>query len=423
MMRLFLLSFLNIAAYISLVHAASTNDAEQSVIPLLTQVASATDDRPYGAVLDEMQSKGELLIDQSDEENAARKTAMDHAFWAHYAALKLNQSPLSNSSPLTAYTNILALIRDPSAPKIERIDLSCLDDLDEMLDIIVVKLKVSWDLLFCPFVADPSEPFIQIAAILLANAHPQVNQCMDWFAKVAASKDAQSKQSNGILIGRLSRLASFVNAASLSANPVAKAKVRQLIEDHIIANSGECPDRAISGLDDIEVGIALSQSTSMGDALNYLLRCYKKQIIRECLVEHQYFESAQEYVYLLLLLNEHFNLDVCSAGIWSGQCGARKSFDVAVKLMMENISVEGFAHYLAKHPVLRNFITAQPDHQEAMHAAASDPNHAEDAIYNYMRRIIDPYVHERFVITGDKFQELSEDDLATLKGFLPLSAD
>lgn len=418
-MRLILLRFMGVLFCISPFQAAHVDSMGASAADLLTQVSSALATRPYGTILDAMQSKGEILAQENSEEAASRKAAMDHAFWAHYTDLKLKQSQLSATSPYPLFTNILTLIRDPHAPSIDRVDLSCLDDLDVMLDISVVKFKISCDLLLHqPPHLDEESP-TTIADVLFAPQTHDATLCMDWFAKVLASKDAQTSASNGILVGRLVHLANFLNEAAISDNVDQRAKVKRMIEEHLIANAGECPDRAISGLDDMEVGIVLFHTPTLEQSLHHLLRSYKKQIIRECIVEHQYAESAQEYVYLLLLLNQYFNLDVCSAGIWSGQCGARKPFDVAARMLMENLHVDGFCHYLAKHAFLRSFIRSQPEHQEAMDTAASDPDNAEDAIYTYMQGLLTPYIQTNFVITGDKFQELTPEHLEVLKAFVP----
>jgi hypothetical protein len=398
---------------------AAQSDTTPSVSDLLSQLSKAIETRPYGNVLDVMQSNGELFNTTSKEESDSRIAAMDHAFWTHYADLKLQQTELSVSTPLPQYTNLIKLIRDPGASTIFRLDLSTFDALEDVLDIAAVKFKISCDLLFFhrPGVEDDAPT--TLGEILLAATSREVNLCMDWYAKVLASKDAQSIESKGTVVGRLIMISDFMNEAAISGDLERKEKVKSIITDNIIANAGECPDRAISGLDDVELAIVLYNAPNLEDAVHYLLRSYKKQLIRECLVDHKYFESAQEYVYLLLLLNQHFNLDVCSSGIWSGLCGSRKSFDIAARKLMENLSVDSFCHYLAKHTALRSFIRSQTEHQDALNAAISDPDTAEDAVYDYMRRLLTPYLHERFVITGDKYQELTPDDLKVLKKFTP----
>lgn len=417
-MRFILLSFFGVLFCTSPFQGASVDSMGTSAADLLAQVSAALEARPYGTILDGMQSKGGLLSQEYDTESASRKAAMDHAFWAHYTDLKLKQSQLSASHAPPLFTNVLSLIRDPLAPSIDRADLISLDDLDEMLDICVVKFNISCNLLLYQPPDLGKDSSTTIADVLLTSQTDEATQCMDWFAKVLASKDAQTSESNGILVGRLLHLTNFLNEAAISDNVEHRAKARHMVEEHLIANAGECPDRAISGLDDMDLGIALFHTPTLEQAIHHLLRSYKKQIIRESIVEHEYAESAQEYVYLLLLLNQHFNLGVCSSDIWSGQCGARKPFDMAAKMLMENLSVDGLCHYLATHAFLRSFIHSQPEHQEAMDTAASDPDTAEDAIYTYMQSLLTPYIQTNYAIAGDKFQELTPEHIEVLKAFV-----
>ena len=410
------LRFFIVLFCISPFQGASIYSVGTPAADLFAQVSAALENRPYGTILDEMQSKGGLLSQEHDTEAVSRKAAMDHAFWAHYTDLKLKQSQLSASHTPPLFTNVLSLIRDPLAPSIDRDDLISFDNLDLSLCMSIVEFTISCDLLLHHFTDLGEDSSTTINGELLTPP-TDVDLCMNWFTKVLASKDAQTSESKDILVGRLIYLTNFLGEAVISDNEEHRAKAKHMIEEHLIANAGGCPDRAISGLDDMDLAIALFHTPTLEQAIHHLLRSYKKQIIRESIVEHEYTESAQEYVYLLLLLNQHFNLGVCSSGLWSGQCGARKPFDMAAKMLMENLSVDGLCHYLATHAFLRSFIRSQPEHQEAMYTAASDPDTAEDAIYTYMQGLLTPYIHTKYAIAGDKFQELTPEHIEVLKAF------
>lgn len=380
---------------------------------IITRMAAVAEERPYGELLDRMQSEGFLLIG-SDDETAEHRAAAAHAFWVNYCDVKLKQEPLSESDDRLLFENVLALIRDPKAPQIERL---AIDDEEEMLEIASVKFRISCDLLFAEPDEDQRDDLWRVNALMF-EISPQVEKCMEWFVKTLVSKDAQVPQGRHILIGRLVQIADFLNDFATSDDLDKRSRAKSVLELNVIANAGECPDRAIAGLDDMDFDMALFYAPNLEHAIHFLVRQYKKQVIQDCLVEHEYAESAQEYVYLLLQLNNHFNLGVSSSGIWSAQCGARKPFDEAARLLMDSLSVEGVCHFIAKHAAFRSFLRAQSEYTEAIETAASDPDLAEDGVYAYVRSIVEPYIYATFVLEGEKFQELTAEDIAAMNVFL-----
>ncbi|MDP3935627.1 MAG: hypothetical protein Q8Q56_01345 [Alphaproteobacteria bacterium] len=377
---------------------------------MIARMVDVVDARPYGDILDRMQSDG----GGDDEETAKRRVAIAQAFWANYCDAKMKQEPLPSSDERRLFANLLALIRDPKAPTIERLKI---EDEKEMLENAYVKFRISCDLLLADYDA------VRLDNLWRENAGGaevsiEVGKCMEWFIKILLSKDAHVPQGRSILIGRLVQVADFLNELATSDDLDQRSRAKAMLEECIIANASECPDRAIAGLDDMDFDMALFCAPNLESAIHFLVRQYKKYLIQECLVEHKYAESAEEYVYLLLLLNDHFNLGVASAGIWSAQCGARKPFDKAARLLMDSLSVEGVCHFIAKHPAFRNFLRSKTEYRDAIETAASDPDLAEDAVYAYVRRIVESYIHSTFILEGEKFQELTSKDIAEMNLFL-----
>jgi hypothetical protein len=381
---------------------------------LISRVAAAVDERPYGEILDRMRSEGGLLIeDDDDAETNERRDAIAHAFWANYFDVKLKQEPLPGSGERQLFTNYLALILDPKAQKIERLTI---EDDEERLEIASVKFRISCDLLFAEI--NPELLDNWMANAVLREISSDVSKCMEWFIKILLSKDARLPQGRSLLVGRLVQVSDFLNALATSDDRGIRARGKDMLTACVIANGGECPDRAIAGLDDMEFDMALFNASNLEQAIHFLVRQYKKHIIQDCLVEHQYAEAAQEYVYLLLLLNDHFNLGVSSRGIWSAECGARKSFDEAARLLMDNLSVDGVCHFIAKHAAFRSFLRSKADYQDQIEDAAKDPELAEDAVYACVRRIVEPYVHATFILEGEKFQELTTEQVVEMSAIL-----
>ena len=85
---------------------------------------------------------------------------------------------------------------------------------------------------------------------------------------------------------------------------------------------------------------------------------------------------------------------------------------------MYSLSVDGVCHFSAKHAGFRSFLYSQADYQDAMETAASDPKFAEDAVYAYVRKIVEPYLYATFTLEGEKFQELTAADIAEMSAFL-----
>lgn len=399
--------------------AAATSEDAAPVLPsmqqsVLIRMAPVADTRPYGEILDQMQSDGVLLIDaDDDEETVESRTAMAYAFWANYSDIKLKQNSLPSSDDLRLFANLLALIRDPKAPKVERLTI---DDAEEMFEIASVKFRISCDLLFTEYDAEHLDKLWKANAVV-SDLSVDVKKCMEWFLKILVSKDAQTALGQSILIGRLVNVADFLNDLATSDDLSKRARAKAMLEECAISNGGDCADRAIAGLDDMEFEMALFNAPNLEAALHFLVRQYKKHIIQECLVDHEYAESAEEYVYLLLLLNDHFNLGVSSRGLWSAQCGARKPFDEAARMLMENLTIEGVCHFIAKNSAFRTFLNSQAAFKDAIEEAISNPDLAEDAVYACVRSIIEPYIYATFVLGGEKFQELTPKDIAEMSAF------
>jgi hypothetical protein len=405
----------------SCVDAAGLPSAEAiPVLPstqhsIITRMAPAAEARPYGDTLDRMESEGGLLIGGADdEETVERRSAVAHAFGANYCDVKLQQEALPGTDERRLFENLLALIRDPKAPQIERL---MIDDDEEILEISGVKFVISCDLLFFEIDAAQLDDLWKANAVL-SELSPGVEKCMNWFGKIFLSKDGQTPQGRSMLTGRLVQVADFLNELATSDDLSNRTRAKDMLEVCVIANAGDCPDRAIAGLEDMEFHMALFKAPNLEQAVHFLIRQYKKQLIQEYLVDHQYAESAEEYVYLVLLLNDHFNLGVSSQGIWSAQCGARKPFDEAARLLMDSLSIDGVCHFIAKHPGFRSFLYSQADYQDAMETAATDPELAEDAVYACVRRIVEPYLYATFTLEGEKFQELTAADVAEMSAFL-----
>ncbi|QOL20310.1 hypothetical protein [Candidatus Bodocaedibacter vickermanii] len=404
------------AAALPTEEAVPLPSAQQAMIQRMAVVVGA---RPYGDVLDRMQVDGGLLSGSSDDaETIERRAAIIHAFWANYCDVKLEQEPLPRSDDRRLFANLLALIRDPKAIPNERLTI---EDEEEMLDIASIKFRISCDFLFVDCDAEELDGLCKANAVL-SDISSEVENCMVWFIKILRSKDAETPQGKSILIGRLVNVASFFNDLATSDNLSKRMRARDILENCAISNAKDCADRAISGLDDMEFEMALFNAPNLEAAIHFLVRQYKKHIIQECLVDHEYAESAEEYVYLLLLLSDHFNLGISSKGIWSAQCGARKPFDKAARLLMENLSIEGVCHFIAKHSGFRSFLRSKPEYQEQLETAASNPDLAEDAVYACVRNIIEPYIYATFVLEGEKFQELTAADIAEMSACLEKSA-
>ncbi len=397
-------SFVEAAALPSEEAVPALPSVQQSII---TRMAANVEARPYGDVLDRMQSaKAPLLGYDDDEETHERRAAIIHAFWANYSDVKQKQEPLPRLDERRLFANVLALIRDPKAPQIERL---AIDDEEEMLDAAFVKFRIACELLWR-------------TNIVMSEISQEIEKCVFWFIKIVLSKDSQIPRGRSLLIGRLVQVSDFLNDLATSDDLSKRARAKDILESSVIANAGECPDRAISGLEDMEFEIALFNAPDPEHAIHFLVRQYKKHIIQDCLVEHEYTESAEEYVYLLLLLNDHFNLGVSSRGMVSAECGARKPFDEAARMLMDSLSVEGVCHFISKHAAFRSFLRSKPEYQEQIETAASDPDLAEDAVYAYVRSIVEPYIHTTFILEGEKFQELTAEDTEAMNAFLEAEA-
>lgn len=330
----------------------------------------------------------------------------------------MHQEALPNSDDRVLFPNLLELIRDSGTPVVERFTM---DDEENMLNNAFLKFCIACELLFLG-TTELDEDNELIKNIVYVSFTAESAKCKSWFVKVLQSKDGDVPQGRSILIGRLAQLADFLNGIATSYDLENRDRVKAMLENNAITNADDCPDRAISGLDDFDFDVGLFHTPTIEQAIHLLLRKYKKHIIQESLVEHRFHESAQEYVYLLLLLKDHFNLGVCSAGILSGEVGARKTFDVTARMLMDNISIEGLCHFISKDVSFRNFLRGISAHQAIMDEMACDPDGAEDALYTYARGIIEPYVNATFVVDGKKFQELKSKDIAILEGLIASEA-
>lgn len=408
---LFALSYVESAALPLESGVPAISSMQQARIVRMAGVAKA---RPYGEILDRMRAEGELLIDvEGAGEINECKSAIVHAFWANYCDVKLNQEPLPNTGNRRLFANLLALIRDPKAPITEQLTI---DDVGEMFETASTKFKISCILLFVDCYAERLDNLWKGDAVA-SDLSLDVKSCMGWFLKILLSKDAQTSLGQAILVGRLVQVADFFNDLATSNDQNKRTKAKDILEECAIANGSECYDRTIAGLDDMELEMALFSTHTLEHAIHFLVRQYKKCSIQECLVEHEYAESVEEYVYLLLLLNDHFNLGVPSKRMWSAQCGARKPFDKAARLLMNNLSIEGVCHFIAKHSAFRSFLRTKTEHEAALKAAACDPDLAEDAVYAYVRSIVEPYIYATFAVEGEKFQELTPADIAEMNAF------
>lgn len=387
-----------------------SEDAKQLVVSRMA--AKGIDDSSVIA-LEEMRSIGGLLLSADDERV---KKAADMAFWVHYCNLKLQQVALPNSEGKVLFPNLLELIRDDKSTVVNRLILENDEsEKENLLNIAFLKFCIACEFIFLN-ASEIDEELLKNTVWFSLTAESA--KCKEWFIKVLQSKDGAVPQGRSILIGRLVQIADFLSDIAASNEMDKVDQVRSMLGNNIIANADDCPDRAISGLDDLDFDIGLFHTPTIESVIHFLLRQYKKHIIQECLVEHQFSESAQEYVYLLSLLNDHFNLGLCSVGILSGEVGARKTFDVAARMLMDNISIDGFCHFIAKNVPFRSFLCSMIEHKDIMDEAAADPDRVEDTLYAYVLRIVEPYICANFVIENEKFQELKAADVEILESFL-----
>lgn len=455
----------SIVFFLSLVEAArsySEHDS-QAIVESISAIPVSSEECE---VLESMQRRGETL-----PRTVVQIRAVEKAFWRKCCSRILGQEPLMMIDGRPIHENILALIKDPALPIIESsiIDIHGVREIlndawnqfyencrllfpaissssEEALPIPrffsgssflalllpEVVLEPSFVLLFSnddfsaleassfqdqplAFIvnlSDADSPSSDVSEI--ASPSSDLEKCVEWFNKILRTKEGHTIQGMAMLAGRLLHISQYINAMRASNDPDNIAKAKRIITDHVIDNSNDCPDRALSGLDDIEWYRQLDSVASMEDALHLMLRLYKKQLICEELVAHEFSESAEEYIYLLLLLNKQFNLGVVEVDVRSSMAGARKTFEVAAGRLMEKINVEGFIHFVAKNHSFRRYLLTLSVYAIGLEAAASEPDAAEETIYNYIKEIISPVIRGMFTYEGSKFQQVSLLDMEAL---------
>ncbi len=323
------------------------------------------------------------------------------------------------------YLNLLRLLQDPDAPEVSILALSPQD----IFAMFETSSMMFHEVCSSLFISEPSELTIEDDDSSDADVERSVAESEDteeeegsesdrtseWFAKTLLSKDASTPMGRVILMGRLIQLTAFLTDIAASEDATQREHIKNMVRDHLVANSEACPDRAVSGLDDIEFDIHLFHSPNLDRAIHTLIRQYKRQVIRESLVSHEFAESVEEYLYLLLLLNKSFNLGIAFEGIHSAECGSRKPFDTAARLLMDSLSIEGFCHYASRLPSFHRFLMLQPEYQEEMISIVTEADGAEDRLSAFARSIVEPRIYEQFVISGDKYQELSPENLDQLR--------
>lgn len=338
----------------------------------------------------------------------ANKVYAAAAFWKAYATAKLQQVALNADQPdeIPAYLNLRAMIQGVGAQPV--IIRGASIDTDGEAEIAAVKSGLT-DRVFARLF-----PYIQQLAVnedgeitlRLIHTHPQCLQSLGWFRKVLKSKDSATDSGKRMLLGRVKALSEYLQA-NMPTNAAGEHNVRRLVVEYILGNSQECEDRAVSGLDDVELDIHFSSVNTLEEALQIVLQLYKRQLIVDHLVSHEFAESAEERIYLELMLNSYFNLGVCPVDISSAPCGARKTFDAAVQKIMDTLSLEGFIGYIAREPHFRRWMNANGAYADELADIIATPSEdVENDVVAYVVGKVRPRVESLFVLEADRYGEV-----------------
>lgn len=381
---------------------------------LLRGVASTKAARPYGEVLEALKTSADVYVPKE----SATYTAMRHAFWAEYASKVLEIEPIEFEADDTpVFLNLLSLIRGGGLPPAELLILG-----DELYPCFLVSIPIFDAVMHSLFPAPDSvvpvgEAGEEVLIPGVVAASESVFKGRVWFSKVLTSQFLASRFSQHAVKSRLIQVSTFLCNTLAEASPEIKARLISMVQSCILNNADDCPDRALSGLDDFEVEVQLFYADSIEEVINVLLRLYKKQMIRDYLVSHEFAESAEEYVYLVLLLNDSLNLGAINLGLSSAACGARKTYDVAIRGIISNLSFDGFVCYVARNAYMQSFLSKRPEYAEVFEAALVSSD-VEEALFSATKNIIAPIMKEMFTIKGHPYTEFEPSVLEEIGSFL-----
>jgi hypothetical protein len=437
------------------IHAAEADSSTtlDTQRELLSVVASTKAAKPYGEVLEALKISADVYVPK----DSAAYRAMRHAFWAEYASGVLKMFPLEVGEDDTpVFLNVLAMLRGEGLPPSEVLILG--DELQLHLLVSIPMFEVAMRALFPaqallapvegaveaavqaqePVAEDPEAPVIasgeeegdesndslsggeeDVTPSEVFAVSESVLKSRVWFSKVLSSQFFAPQSSKDAVKSRLIQASTFLLSAFSTGAPEPKTKARliSMIQSCILNNADDCPDRALSGLDDFEVEMQLFKSDSIEHIINVLLRLYKKQLIQDYLVSHEFAESAEEYAYLVLLLNDSLNLGAVNLGLLFAPCGARKTYDVALYGIISNLSLDGVVQYVARNVYMQRFLSKQAEHTDVFEAALVSGD-VEEALFSATKNIVAPLLKEMFTIKGHPYTAFDPATLEEIASFL-----
>jgi hypothetical protein len=279
----------------------------------------------YHEPLEAMKQEAALAPRTTTEETAVKK-----AFWNKLHRFVESQTSLNPDAAGDApkYFNVIKFLTETQAPDLV-IGADPIDD-------------AAWAAL--------AEQTKQLAAdvgfddddLVGAASHwnPRGNNLItQWFRLLMQCQQADSNSGRNFVRNRAAKIIQYLQELKDEGDE-SDEKIKLILQKDIIDNAQNCPDRALSGLDNAEVNIKLAEAASPEAALAAVIQKLKKSII-EVILDRTQHEIVEEYLYLALMFNKHLALGLPTTEMTYASCGARKTFDEALGKILENVHYQG----------------------------------------------------------------------------------
>ncbi len=310
------------------------NDEAQSVLKIMDNYALIDSIAKIDVdlnILDQMKKKAKLRHHDEDEEITLKKT-----FWKKIAGFIQNQEPIRQGPTEKKYFNVIKFLTQRQNPNLAVGDEDIHDYFWEQLEIDVNTLASSSGL-----------GRKDLIGLNLQIDEVPINLINAWFFQLMRCRQAMKIDENGddlqpipagvkYIRNRTKAIVTYLCYLEMRGE---YGKIKELIKNNILENATDCPDAALIGLESFELGIKLENAGSdVYQAFGAIVQDYKKEII-ESILEPGY-ESREEYLYLLLLFNHPLGLGLTFTQMHHQNLGARKTFDQALDLILQNLVYE-----------------------------------------------------------------------------------
>lgn len=231
---------------------------------------------------------------------------------------------------------------------------------------------------------------------------------LQWTKQLQASKDAESDLGRNFILARIKSL--YLRIVSESD------EYKRCLLEVIAKNSSKCPDRAVVGLEKVEL---IAQLMSLGDdfMINILVLAFKRHLISTELVPLNSKESVETYLYYSILLDEILMLKNGNKLMLYPESAVKQSTGKVLDKLFGRLTIEDLEGFVADNKIFRKRALQENDEDTAVYL--KELAEIQEAVY-----LLDPgnlemgALKNRREITTDNFFKSKARKYLIQKGFI-----